>query len=96
MLWTGGRERENGGERKTEKSEVKRKLGRDIKEMPTLLAGMDSCHTGPDLGQVAPQTVRDTAPSQQLLSQDFPNFRGSAPLQPMDLCSSYPSSQLSL
>jgi hypothetical protein len=35
MSWTGGREREDGGERKTEKSEVKRKLGREIKETPT-------------------------------------------------------------
>lgn len=45
MLWTGGRERENGGERKTEKSEVKRKLGRELKEMPTLPNGVGSCHT---------------------------------------------------
>lgn len=34
MLGVGGREKENGGERKTEKSEVKRKPGRETKETP--------------------------------------------------------------
>lgn len=50
MLWIGGRERENGGERKIEKLEVKRKLGRDIKEMFILFVGMDFCYIGFDLG----------------------------------------------
>lgn len=35
MLWTGEGEREGRGERKTEKSEVKRKLRGEIKETPT-------------------------------------------------------------
>lgn len=34
MLWTGRRERKNG-EREKQKSEVKRKLMREIKEIPT-------------------------------------------------------------
>lgn len=48
-LWKGVMDRrkgrENGGERKTEKSEVKRKLGREIKETPTPLARTGSCYT---------------------------------------------------
>lgn len=35
MLWTGEGEREGRGERKIEKSEVKRKLRGEIKETPT-------------------------------------------------------------
>lgn len=35
MLWTGEGEREGRGERKTEKSEVKRKLRGEIKATPT-------------------------------------------------------------
>lgn len=45
MVWTGGREREKGEERKTGKSEVKRKLG-DTQEMPLSLRD-GSCRTGP-------------------------------------------------
>lgn len=35
MLWSGEGEREGRGERKTDKSEVKRKLGGELKETPT-------------------------------------------------------------
>lgn len=38
MLWSGEGEREGRGERKTDKSEVKRKLGGELKETPLPLS----------------------------------------------------------
>lgn len=77
------RQGEGKGRREKNKLEVKRKLGREIQAMPTLPAWWVPATQGTDMGPMGPQTVRDTAPSQTVLHQDFPQFRGSV-LPPKD------------
>lgn len=89
-LWEDVMDRRQGeGKRGREKNklEVKRKLGREIQALPTLPAWWAPATQGTDMGPMSLQTVRDTASSQAVLHQDFPQFRGSV-LLPKDLDSS--------